>query len=41
MALEPEEKGLGITTPTSTSIEMVEGLILEKSFVAGERLGEA
>jgi hypothetical protein len=38
MALEPVEKELGITIPTSTSIGMVDGLILEKSSAVGERL---
>ena len=41
MALELAEKELGIITPTSMSIGMVEGLILEKSSAVGERLGKA
>lgn len=41
MALEPVEKELGTTIPTSTSIGTAEGLILEKSSAVGERLGEA
>jgi hypothetical protein len=37
MALEPVEKEVGIITPTSTSLGMVEGLILERFSAVGER----